>query len=73
MGDVVNLNRARKSKARAADRARAEENRVRFGRTKAEKEAAALETERGLRALDAHRIAPGSDPAASKSDGDREP
>ena len=34
---VVNLNKARKAKAKAEDRTRADENAVRFGRTKAEK------------------------------------
>ena len=33
MGEIVNLNRARKRRARAQEAALAEENRVRFGRT----------------------------------------
>ena len=37
MADIVNLNQARKAKAKADDKVRAAENRVRFGRTKAEK------------------------------------
>lgn len=36
-GKPVNLNRVRKDKARAEKRARADENAVKFGRTKAEK------------------------------------
>ncbi|WP_458790611.1 DUF4169 family protein [Yoonia sp. MH D7] len=34
---VVNLNQARKTKLRAEDKAKADENAVRFGRTKAER------------------------------------
>ena len=37
MADPVNLNRFRKEKARAAKKARAQENSVKFGRTKAER------------------------------------
>jgi hypothetical protein len=36
MGDVVNLNRARKARARVEDKARAAQNRSRFGQTKAD-------------------------------------
>ncbi len=35
MNDPINLNRARKAKAKAAERKAAAENRVRFGRSKA--------------------------------------
>ena len=46
MAEIVNLNKFRKKKARADAAARAAENRVRFGRTTAQKERdAALETE----------------------------
>lgn len=54
MAEVVNLNRARKKRARATDKAKAAENRVAFGRTKAEKEAAAIERERAAKLLDGH-------------------
>ncbi|HVI51260.1 MAG TPA: DUF4169 family protein [Candidatus Sulfotelmatobacter sp.] len=37
MAEVVNLNRFRKAKQRQDDARKAEENRVRFGRTKVEK------------------------------------
>lgn len=37
MADIVNLNQARKAKAKASDKARAAENRAKFGRTKVEK------------------------------------
>lgn len=46
MADVVNLNKYRKKKAREQAAARAAENRMRFGRTQAQKERdAALEVE----------------------------
>lgn len=54
MAELINLNRARKAKARAADKTTAAENRVRFGRTKAEKSAADLERVRAERRLDGH-------------------
>ncbi len=52
MAEVVNLNKARKARARADDKARAAENRVRFGRPKAETAASKLEAERARRDLD---------------------
>ncbi len=51
MGDLINLNRARKAKAKAARSATAEANRIRFGRTKAEKTADALDKARAERLL----------------------
>jgi len=38
MAEIVNLNKARKAKARATDESRAQGNRAKYGRTKAEKE-----------------------------------
>ena len=38
MAEVVNLNRMRKAKVRADEESRAQANRVKYGRTKAEKE-----------------------------------
>ena len=58
MADPINLNKARKAKARAADKAGAAENRVRFGRSKAEKTGSKLEAERARRALDQARKEP---------------
>lgn len=54
MAELINLNRARKAKAREADKAKAAENRVRFGLTKAEKTATDLERVRADRKLDGH-------------------
>ena len=52
MAEIINLNKARKVKARVDKSARADENRVRFGRTKAEKQADAAETTKVTRLLD---------------------
>jgi hypothetical protein len=55
MAEIVNLNRARKAKARAVAKAQAEANRAAFGRTKAEKQAAAADATRLARTLDGAR------------------
>lgn len=52
MAEPISLNKARKAKARAGDKAQAAQNRVKFGRTKGETAAAKLEAERAKRALD---------------------
>ena len=52
MADIVNFNQARKAKAKADDRARAAENRAKFGRTKGEKTLEAMRTEKFKRDLD---------------------
>ena len=52
MAEIVNLNRARKTKARREAETAAAANRALFGRTKAEKQAAKAEAERQRRELD---------------------
>jgi hypothetical protein len=52
MAEIINLNKARKAKAQAEKTVRAQENRVRFGRTKAEKAVEASERARVERTLD---------------------
>lgn len=52
MAEPVNLNKARKAKARDAAKATAAENRVRYGRTKAEKAKTAAEANRSAERLD---------------------
>ena len=52
MAEILNLNQARKAKAKADDKARAAENRVRFGRSKAEKSLEAARAEKLRRELD---------------------
>ena len=56
MGDVVNLNRARKANARLKEVESAAENRVRFGRTKAERKASQDAAERERRRHDDHAL-----------------
>ncbi len=50
MTEPINLNKVRKARARAAAKEAAAENRVRFGRNKAEKAGSKLEAERASRA-----------------------
>jgi hypothetical protein len=52
MTQPINLNQARKAKARADAQSKAAENRVKFGRGKSEKLVSKLESERARRALD---------------------
>jgi hypothetical protein len=56
MGDLINLNRARKAKAKAARITEADANRPKFGRSRAERAAEAIDRARGERNLDAARI-----------------
>jgi hypothetical protein len=55
MNDVVNLNKARKAKAAADRKQQAAENRVRFGRTKAEKTLESARTEKARLELEAKK------------------
>lgn len=64
MGEIVNLNRKRKAVARQRREAEAAENRVKFGRTRAEKRADKAEGELEARRLDGHRRETGDDQAA---------
>jgi len=52
---VANLSKARKAKARAGKKARADANAVKFGRTQAEKDFDAARTAKARAELDAHR------------------
>jgi hypothetical protein len=58
MAEIVNLNRARKAKARSGAEATAAANRIVHGRTKAEKQAARVEAERRARDLDGAKREP---------------
>ncbi|MHC5652716.1 DUF4169 family protein [Stappia sp. ICDLI1TA098] len=53
-GEIVNLRQARKARARAERETKAAENRVLFGRTKAEKRQEALEGDRRERHVEGH-------------------
>ncbi len=52
MAEPINLNKARKARAKAAGKATAVENRIRFGQAKGAKAASRLEAERARRELE---------------------
>jgi len=52
MGEIVNLNKARKARAKAEQQVQAKANRSLFGRTKGQTMAEQLEAERQRRRLD---------------------
>jgi hypothetical protein len=52
MSSVTNLNQFRKTKARAEKRAKADENSVKFGRSKAQKALEKAQAEKAKRDLD---------------------
>ena len=58
MADIVNLKRARKEKAQRELEREAAANRLRFGRTKAQKTADQDATARSRRSLDDKRLLP---------------
>lgn len=55
MGDLVNLNKARKARAKAEAEKKAADNRAKFGMTKAEKTKIADEKSRLARHVDGHK------------------
>ena len=56
MAEIVNLRRARKQRARNEAEALAEQNRISFGRTKAERTATEQERSKAQRELDGHKL-----------------
>ncbi|MEP1766060.1 MAG: DUF4169 family protein [Sulfitobacter sp.] len=58
MSTPINLNKIRKERARASSRARADENAVKFGQTKAQKDALKARDARAAQALDGHKKEP---------------
>ena len=58
MATPINLNQARKARAKADAQAAAAQNRVRFGRTKAEKTLEKTRAEQAARSLDAGKREP---------------
>lgn len=62
MGDLVNLRRARKDRDRRRREDEAAENRVKFGRSKAEKLTTKAQDALETRRLDGHRLEPPADP-----------
>jgi Domain of unknown function (DUF4169) len=61
MGEVVNLNKTRKAKRRAEDKADAAANRVKFGRTAAERAIEKARADKFQRGLDSVRLDTGSE------------
>ena len=60
MAEVINLNRARKQREKQQQQATAAANRVKFGRTGAEKRQERAERSRSDQALDGKRLDPDS-------------
>ncbi|HEV2511062.1 DUF4169 family protein [Bosea sp. (in: a-proteobacteria)] len=56
MAEIVNLRRARKARDRASAEAQAEQNRIAFGRTKAERKLTEAEKALAERRLEGHRL-----------------
>ena len=56
MAEIVNLRRVRKQRARQDAEAQAEQNRISFGRTKAERKSTEAERDKATRQLDGHRL-----------------
>ena len=55
MAEIINLRNARKQKARADKATQAEQNRITFGRTKAEKQLTAAEQALADKRIDGHK------------------
>ena len=68
MGDLVNLRRERKRRAKAAEASVAADRRARFGRTKAERTLSDAEGAMADRRLDGHRLVDPSGPAETPDD-----
>lgn len=62
MAEIITLRRARKTKAKAAATHQAAANRIKFGRTRAQKAADVAEDERLIRRLDGHKRTPEETP-----------
>jgi Domain of unknown function (DUF4169) len=58
MAEPINLNRYRKTKARAESKARADNNAVKFGRSKAEKTLDKARSDKAQHDLDGHEQEP---------------
>lgn len=56
MANIINLNKKRKSKLKAEKGKKAAENRVKFGRTKKEKQLEQQDRERNEQHLDGHKL-----------------
>ena len=56
MAEIINLRQARKQKARAEAEKTAAQNRIAFGRTKAERKLTEAERDKAARHIDGHRL-----------------
>jgi hypothetical protein len=56
MGDIINLRRSKKAKAREEAQRLAEANRTKHGTPKAVRNAGAAEKSRAVRAVESHRL-----------------
>lgn len=56
MGQVINLNKARKARDKAEARRAADANRLAFGRSRAERETTQKERDRDAVRLDGHKL-----------------
>ncbi|CCD07151.1 TPA: DUF4169 family protein [Legionella pneumophila] len=56
MADIINLNKKRKAKVHLEKEKKASENRIKFGRTKKEKQQEKQGNERSERHLDGHKL-----------------
>ncbi len=56
MTEPINLNKARKARDRVKKKAQADENAVKFGRTKAQRVLEAAQSDKMRAALDRHRL-----------------
>ena len=56
MAKLINFNKARKAKLRSDKENRAPENRVKFGRTKAEKQLEKVKTDKLAKHVDDHEL-----------------
>ncbi len=58
MAEIINLRRARKQRARTEADDKAAQNRIDFGRGKAERALTQAQRDKAARALDGHRLPP---------------
>jgi hypothetical protein len=58
MAEIVNLRRVRKQRMREDAEAQAQQNRIAFGRTKAERQSTDAERDKAARDLEGHRLTP---------------
>ncbi|MEZ5895173.1 MAG: DUF4169 family protein [Parvularculaceae bacterium] len=56
MAEIINLNRARKTKKRTQKEKQAAENRVKFGTTKSEKQKQQVDDNLAKRKIDGHKL-----------------